>query len=138
MAAANDVIPDEVRLEISVRSLSPATRRMLETRIREVVELRAEFGVSANINYRYGYPVLVNHNRPTEFATRLALSEFDAARVTPEGQPLSGSEVPPTCWNPRCFLIGNGNGPGSCMVHNPAYDFNDNILKTGAVLLRPS
>ena len=135
---ANNVIPDEVRLEISVRSLSPATRRMLETRIREVVELQAKsFGVAADINYRYGYPVLINHDAPTEFATQLAIREFDASRVTPEGQPLSGSEdfaymlekVPGSY-----LLIGNGNGPGSCMVHNPAYDFNDNILKTGAHL----
>jgi hippurate hydrolase len=29
-------------------------------------------------------------------------------------------------------LIGNGAGEGSCMVHNPGYDFNDAILPTGA------
>jgi hippurate hydrolase len=38
---------------------------------------------------------------------------------------------------PGCyFLIGNGDGDGdsqgACMVHNPGYDFNDNILAVGA------
>ena len=28
--------------------------------------------------------------------------------------------------------IGNGDGEGSCMVHNPGYDFNDEILSIGA------
>jgi hippurate hydrolase len=35
---------------------------------------------------------------------------------------------------PGCYVfIGNGVGDsGGCMVHNPAYDFNDRVLPTGA------
>ena len=34
---------------------------------------------------------------------------------------------------PGCYIwIGNGDGAGSCMVHNPGYDFNDDILPIGA------
>jgi hippurate hydrolase len=34
---------------------------------------------------------------------------------------------------PGCYLfIGNGAGEGVCMVHNPSYDFNDEILPIGA------
>ena len=34
---------------------------------------------------------------------------------------------------PGCYIwIGNGDGEGSCMVHNPGYDFNDDILPIGA------
>ncbi|MBU3725893.1 MAG: amidohydrolase, partial [Burkholderiaceae bacterium] len=135
---ANNVIPDEVKLEISVRSLSQSTREMLEKRLREVVELQAKsYGVIAEISYRYGYPVLVNHDEATEFATEVATASLDPSRVTAHGQPLSGSEdfaymlerVPGSY-----LLVGNGAGEGSCMVHNPAYDFNDNILQTGAGL----
>ena len=135
---ANNVIPDEVRLELSVRSLSPSTRAMLEQRLREVIELQARsYGVTANIKYRHGYPVLINHDQETEFATQVAGAVLDASRITAEGKPLSGSEdfaymlerVPGAY-----FLVGNGDGEGSCMVHNPAYDFNDNILQTGAGL----
>ena len=28
--------------------------------------------------------------------------------------------------------IGNGDGEGSCMIHNPGYDFNDEVLPIGA------
>lgn len=136
---ANNVIPDEVKLELSVRSLSPSTRKMLEQRLREVIDLQAKsYGVSAEIDYRYGYPVLVNHDEPTAFATAVATSLVGESRVDPQGTPLSGSEdfaymlerVPGSF-----LLVGNGAGEGACMVHNPAYDFNDNILQTGASLL---
>jgi hippurate hydrolase len=30
------------------------------------------------------------------------------------------------------LIIGNGDGEGGCMVHNPGYDFNDAALPTGA------
>ena len=34
---------------------------------------------------------------------------------------------------PGCYIwVGNGDGAGSCMVHNPGYDFNDEILPIGA------
>jgi hippurate hydrolase len=34
---------------------------------------------------------------------------------------------------PGCYLfLGNGDGEGSCMVHNPGYDFNDAAMETGA------
>jgi hippurate hydrolase len=34
---------------------------------------------------------------------------------------------------PGCYLfLGNGDGVGSCMVHNPGYDFNDAAMETGA------
>ena len=34
---------------------------------------------------------------------------------------------------PGCYIwIGNGDGVGSCMVHNPGYDFNDEVLPLGA------
>jgi hippurate hydrolase len=28
-------------------------------------------------------------------------------------------------------LIGNGEGEGSCMIHNPGYDFNDEVIPIG-------
>ncbi|MNG30242.1 hypothetical protein D3C84_1158250 [compost metagenome] len=34
---------------------------------------------------------------------------------------------------PGCYLIiGNGEGEGGCMVHNPGYDFNDECLPLAA------
>ncbi len=135
---ANNVIPDSVRLELSVRALDPAVRALLEQRIRDLVAAQAQsFGVQAHIDWRPGYAVLVNDAQQTRRALAVAQRHFPADQVQAEGPMLTGSEdfafmlqrVPGSY-----LLIGNGAGDqhGACMVHNPGYDFNDANIPTGA------
>jgi hippurate hydrolase len=133
---ANNVIPAEARLELSVRALDREVRDVLEQRIRALALAQAEsFGVRAEVDYRRDYPVLVNTPAETQFAREVALELLGPDRVTLQGAALTGSEdfaaMLENC--PGSYLlIGNGTGEGSCMVHNPGYDFNDDILPTGA------
>ncbi len=135
---ANNVIPALATLELSVRSLDPEVRRLLEQRIKALVVAQAEsFGVRAEIDWRPGYCVLVNSVAETDFARQVALDLVGAERVTLHGPALTGSEdfafmlekIPGSY-----LLIGNGDGDsaGACMVHNPGYDFNDDNIATGA------
>ncbi len=135
---ANNVIPHSARLELSVRALDPQVRDLLQARITALVKAQAEsLGVTASIDYRRDYPVLVNTPAETELARQVATELVGPAEVTRQGRPLTGSEdfafmlehCPGSYW-----LIGNGagDGQGSCMVHNPGYDFNDDILPVGA------
>jgi len=133
---ANNVIPASAKLELSVRALDPAVRELLRQRIHALAAAQAEsFGVKADIDWRSGYAVLINAAEPTEFARGVARELVGAERVNPQAPALTGSEdfsfmlqqVPGSY-----LLIGNGDGPGSCMVHNPAYDFNDDIIATGS------
>ncbi|MEY4732157.1 MAG: putative hydrolase YxeP [Pseudomonadota bacterium] len=135
---ANNVIPALATLELSVRALDPQVRQLLEQRIKALVTAQAEsFGVRAEVQWRQGYCVLVNHSAQTEFARQVALDLVGPERVTLNGPQLTGSEdfafmlekVPGSY-----LLIGNGVGDsaGACMVHNPAYDFNDDNIATGA------
>ena len=135
---ANNVIPAQAQLEISVRALNPSARQRVEERVKAIIHAQAEsFGVKAEIAWRSGYAVLVNHEGPTAFACRVAQDMAPAAGVEPQGPMLMGSEDfafmlerVPGCY----FFIGNGDGDGhgACMVHNPNYDFNDDILSVGA------
>jgi hippurate hydrolase len=135
---ANNVIPALATLELSVRALDPQVRQLLEQRIKALVTAQAEsFGVRAEVQWRQGYCVLVNHAAQTEFARQVALDLVGPERVTLNGPQLTGSEdfafmlekVPGSY-----LLIGNGDGDsaGACMVHNPAYDFNDENIATGS------
>jgi hippurate hydrolase len=137
---ANNVIPASATLELSVRALDREVRATLERRIKALVVAQAEsFGVSARIDWRPGYSVLVNTPAETAFARDVATELVGADRVTPQGPPLTGSEdfafmlerVPGSY-----VLIGNGIGTGSgeggCMVHNPGYDFNDDNIGVGS------
>ena len=135
---ANNVIPALATLELSVRSLDPGVRRLLEQRIKALVTAQAKsFGVTAEIDWRPGYCVLVNSVAETDFARQVALDLVGSERVTLQGPALTGSEdfafmlekIPGSY-----LLIGNGDGDsaGACMVHNPGYDFNDDNIATGA------
>ena len=135
---ANNVIPALATMELSVRSLDPAVRRLLEQRIKALVAAQAEsFGVTAEVDWRPGYCVLVNTLAETDFARQVALDLVGPERVTLQGPALTGSEdfafmlekIPGSY-----LLIGNGDGDsaGACMVHNPGYDFNDDNIATGA------
>jgi hippurate hydrolase len=135
---ANNVIPAAARLEISVRALDPQVRRTMEQRIRELVQRQAEsFNVRADLDWRPGYAVLVNEAQQTARALAVAQKHFPAAQVNPQGAMLAGSEDFAFMLErvPGSYLfIGNGTDgePGACMVHNPAYDFNDLNIAPGA------
>ncbi len=135
---ANNVIPALATLELSVRALDPGVRKLLEQRIKAIATSQAEsFGVSAEVDWKEGYCVLVNTENETNFARQVAMDLVGADRVVLNGPPLTGSEdfafmlekVPGSY-----LLIGNGDGDsaGACMVHNPGYDFNDDNIATGA------
>ena len=135
---ANNVIPALATLELSVRALDPDVRQLLEQRIKALVLAQAtSFGVTAEIDWRKGYCVLVNSPKETDFARGVALKLVGPERVNLHGSALTGSEdfafmleeIPGSY-----LLIGNGDGDsaGACMVHNPAYDFNDDNIATGA------
>lgn len=136
---AANVIPGTARMELSVRSLEPGVRDLLKRRIAEIIAAQAaSFNVEAEVRWADGnYPVLVSTPAETQFAREVGIELVGADRVTLQGAALTGSEdfafmlqeVPGTF-----VLIGNGDGDatGSCMVHNPGYDFNDRNLAIGA------
>lgn len=133
---ANNVVPDTVTLELSVRALDRDVRTLLEQRVKALVAAQAEsYGVTASVDYRQGFPVLVNTDEATAFARQVALELVGESRVTLDGPPRSGSEdfafMLEHCPGSYLFL-GAGTGEEVCMVHNPAFNFNDALLTTGA------
>ncbi len=133
---ANNVIPGSATLELSVRALDREVRALLRRRIHELAQAQAAgLGVAAEVDYQDGYPVLVNTPAETAFAQQVAVELLGRERVLLDKPPLMGSEDfafmlerRPGCY----FFLGNGDGAGSCMVHNPGYDFNDAAMETGA------
>ncbi|MFJ4291844.1 M20 aminoacylase family protein [Cupriavidus sp. NPDC089707] len=134
----HNVIPESVRLGLNVRAAKPETRALLEQRIREIVCLTAQaHGVEAQLDYRALTPPMINSEAETRFAQEICAGLVGAGNViTQVPGSLGGSED--FAWMlsevPGCYLIlGNGEGEsGGCMVHNPGYDFNDEVLPLGA------
>ena len=133
---APNVIPETAEMRLSVRALRPEVRDLLQQRITEVATGQAAvFGARAEVDYQRRYPVLVNDPAMTALARQVALDWLGEDGLIRDMQPLTGSEDFAFLLE-RCagsyLIIGNGDGEGGCMVHNPGYDFNDACLATGA------
>lgn len=132
---ASNVIPNNARISMSVRCFDPAIRVFLEERIRKLTASVAEgHGATAEIEYEYGYPVVVNSEEETAFAREVAeeLVGTDNVSTCP---PLPGSEDFAYFLHhrPGSFLR-LGNGKNSQILHSSKYDFNDGSLTTGAAM----
>lgn len=134
--SASNVIPSSADMSLSVRALTPEVRHLLEVRITELVQGQAaSFGAQAHIDYQHCHPVLINDPEHTAFAHEVARDWLGEEHLIDDLRPFTASEdfafVLEKC--PGSYLvIGNGEGEGGCLLHNPGYDFNDGCLPVGA------
>lgn len=132
---ATNIIAQEAKLTVSVRTFSPEIRALIKARIYKIVETQAAcWGATADIDYDGGHPVVFNSAEETEFATEVA-RELTGDDSVAECALIPGSEDFSHFLKhrPGCF-IRLGNGEKSAALHNPAYDFDDASLTTGAAL----
>lgn len=133
---ALNVIPDSAELGISVRSFDPAIRALLKRRIVEIVESTARsYGTEAVIDYREGYPVLINDEAQTQVAMEVAAELVGSAKVDRHGPRQVGSEDFGYMLQQRpgaLIRLGNGPADADARLHTPKYDFNDDNLMIGA------
>jgi hippurate hydrolase len=132
----SNVIPASAEMILSVRALTPEVRQLLERRITDLVNGQAaSFGAQAKIDYYRCHPVLINDPEQTAFARQVAREWLGEGQLIEDLRPFTASEdfafILEQC--PGSYLvIGNGQGDGSCLLHNPGYDFNDACLPVGA------
>jgi len=139
---ATNVIPDSCQIEGTVRTFTLETLDLIERRMQAIAQSIAEaFEVECEFRFKRNYPPTINHEAETEFV-RQQLSAMAGADKVQEFEPTMGAEdfsfflqKTPGCY----FLIGNGDGShregghglGPCMLHNPSYDFNDELIPLG-------
>ena len=142
---ATNVVPDSCELQGTVRTFTLEVLDLIERRMRSIAEhTSAAFEASCEFEFARNYPPTINHASETEFA-RQVMSELVGADNVLEFEPTMGAEdfsyfllEKPGAY----FLIGNGDGShrqgghgmGPCMLHNPSYDFNDDLIPLGATL----
>ena len=130
-----NVIPDEVVLKGTARTLTPESRDRIERDIERVAAGVAEgFGATAETTYYRTYPPTVNTPDEAEIAARAAAAVAGAGNVHRDLPPTMGGEDFAFMLQekPGCYLwLGNGPGEGGCMLHNARYDFNDDALPIG-------
>jgi hippurate hydrolase len=126
---AYNVIPQTVHLKGTVRTMSKEMRVLAEKRLMAICDGTAStFGGAADVNYRRGYPVMVNHEKQTKFASEVAKSVSGSCE---EADLVMGGEDFAYLLEERpgaYILVGNGD---TAMVHHPLYNFDDSAIPAG-------
>lgn len=142
--SATNIIPDEATLIGTVRTFDIGVLDLIERRMRDIaVHTASAFEAEVDFQFVRNYPPLLNHARETDFAIRVMQSIVGEARVDARVEPTMGAEDFSFILQekPGCYVfIGNGDGDhratghglGPCNLHNPSYDFNDDLLPIGA------
>ena len=146
---ATNVVPDSCEIQGTVRTFTIEVLDLIETRMKAIAEhTAAAFDATVEFHFKRNYPPTINHPAETEFV-RSVMAEVVGAQNVIEFEPTMGAEDFSYFLQQRpgaYFLIGNGDGAhrgryegmghdaGPCMLHNPRYDFNDDLIPLGATL----
>ncbi len=133
---ASNVIPETVRMEGTARWFSPAVGDILEAGVKRIVAGIAEsYGATAELSYVRSYPATVNDADATALARQAAETVAGASRVSHMDRPTMGGEDFSFMLNAKqgsYLMLGAARGDHDPQVHQPQYDFNDDILPVGA------
>jgi hippurate hydrolase len=129
----HNIIPNDAFINGTVRTLSKEAQLLIVKRLKELCKGYSRgFGGKIKFDYNYGYPPTVNHQRETKFAAEVAKEIVGVQNVDINAKPIMASEdfsymieKRPGCY----FHVGQGVGAA---VHNPKYDFNDELSPIGA------
>jgi hippurate hydrolase len=134
--SSDNVIPDELRMRGTARSFLPSVQDRIETRLREIATATATtYGATAEVEYERRYPSLHNDAECIALCADVARGIVGAENVNTDHDPGMGSDDFSFMSNrvPGGYVwIGSGPAEAGRFLHNPRYDFNDNILPLGA------
>ncbi|WP_353233844.1 M20 aminoacylase family protein [Diaphorobacter ruginosibacter] len=140
---ATNVVPDTCEMQGTVRTFSVEMLDLLERRMREVAEhICAAFGATCEFELSRNYPPTINSAAEADFARKVMQGIVGEAHVLAQ-EPTMGAEdfsfmllEKPGAY---CFIANGdgdhremGHGEGPCTLHNPSYDFNDELIPLGA------
>jgi amidohydrolase len=140
---ATNVIPDSCELQGTVRTFTTEVLDLIEKRMRQIAEhVSAAHDTKCDFEFVRNYPPTVNSKAEAEFARKVMTSIVGEQNVQVQ-EPTMGAEdfaymlqAKPGAY---CFIANGdgshremGHGGGPCMLHNPSYDFNDDLIPLGA------
>ncbi|HMS78767.1 MAG TPA: M20 aminoacylase family protein [Burkholderiaceae bacterium] len=140
---ATNIIPDSAIVRGTVRTFTIETLDLIESRMKALTEqLPPAFGATGSLHFHRNYPPTINEPAQTAFAVGVMTELVGADNVNAACEPTMGSEdfAFMLLAKPGCYaFIGNGDGShregghgmGPCMLHNPSYDFNDELIPLG-------
>jgi amidohydrolase len=133
---ADNVIPAEVRLAGTIRTLNAETRERMSRRFSELVEGVAQsFGGRAEVKMDPGYPALVNDDRMIDLVEKVAGEVVGSSKVVELKEPsMGGEDFAYYLQKYPGAMFRLGVSPAS-LLHSDTFNFNDDALETGMVMM---
>ncbi len=140
---ATNVVPDSCELQGTVRTFTTEVLDLIESRMKQVAEhVCAAHEAACDFEFHRNYPPTINSAAEAEFARRVMADIVGADNVLVQEPTMGGEDfaymlqAKPGAY---CFIANGdgshreiGHGAGPCMLHNPSYDFNDDLIPLGA------
>lgn len=134
-----NALPESVVLRGTFRCFSESAQKTIADKISQLTHALCQgFNVTAEIKLNPenpGYPVTFNTEEEARMALNAAIAVVGEDRIDQQPTPSMGSEDFAFMLQekPGCYLwLGNGSSENGCLLHNPCYDFNDEVLPVGA------
>lgn len=142
---ATNVIPDSCEMQGTVRTFTLEVLDLIERRMKEVAEhICAANEARCEFEFVRNYPPTINHVKEAAFMREVMGEMVGASNVVAQ-EPTMGAEdfsfmlqeIP----GAYAFIANGdgahremGHGGGPCTLHNPSYDFNDELIPLGGSL----
>ena len=137
---ATNIIPNEVLLEGTFRTMNEKWRREAHKRMKKMaVGIAKSMGGSCDFHIVHGYPVLINHEKLTARTKQWAIDYLGADHVVDLPMRMTAedfayySHVMPACF----YRLGTGNQERgiNAPVHTDTFDVDETALETGMGLM---
>ena len=143
---ATNVIPDTCVMKGTVRTFSAQALDTIEQGMARICnQLPLAFNARADFSFLRNYPPTINHAKEAMLAADVAAEIVGESMVQRHVEPTMGAEdfAYMLQEKPGAYIfLGNGDtsgphrsaghGLGPCTLHNPSYDFNDDLIPIGA------
>ena len=140
---ATNVVPDSCELQGTVRTFTHEVLDLIERRMKQVADHTcAAHEAQCEFEFHRNYPATINSQAEAEFAAKVMTGIVGKQNVLAQEPTLGGEDfaymlqAKPGAY---CFIANGdgthremGHGAGPCMLHNPSYDFNDDLIPLGA------
>nr|WP_239565690.1 M20 family metallopeptidase [Paenibacillus sacheonensis] len=135
-----NVIAERCRLTGTVRTFNDDVRALVRQRLESVVSHTASmYGASAYLEYRYGYPTVVNDAKEAERFFKVAADAFGAEAVKESTLIMAGEDFTYYLREvPGCFMfVGAGNPECGATFphHHPRFDIDERAMLKSAKLM---
>ena len=133
---ARNIIPDTVTLGGTTRAYDRAVRQTLKQQLQRIPkDIARAMGGSAEVDYMECYPAVINDRKAFDFLKQVATDVLGRKRFLEAAPSMGGEDFAFYLEKTPGVFFWLGNGSPERQIHSPTFNFNDQALKTGMLVM---